>query len=659
MVRQTPLFAARSAAIAGLVVCGMVAFQLICLLVRCQWDLCGDEAYYWDWSRHFDLGYSTKGPMVAWLIALSVKLTGPLAVWLTGSTMPAVRLPAILLGGLTAWGVYRLGTLTCRNPRVGLWAALVLPAVPLFATGGFVMTDDAPFVCFWTWAAVFAFRAIEQDSTRAWLYAGAMACLGVLSKYTMLAFPAGVGICLAATPRGRRQFARPGSWAMALLCALGLAPIVIWNLQHNWVGMGHLAGRIGLSRSGSTGAAAVLKFLGAEVAVLGAVWWFVGAYSLWAAGRLLLRNLRGRAAVGEGSVDDASAGFGLWYLISLWAIVWIACLAASVRGVTQPNWPAPAYVPLLVLIGWTFERTLHSSSPAQRRAIWWNYGVCWTLLVVAMGLMRHSEWFYPLVADRLPEPTAKQPSPIRRFDPTCRMRGYRDLAPEIERRVAQLRREGLDPFVLTPEYGIASSLSFYMKGQPEVYCIGGAAAFRVAVGNQHDVWRPNPRLDPEMFIGRPAVIVEPTYLPIMFGPWTADLGLFAQASATERIMIARGKVAIASWYVTVCRDYRGLATLDPMWKALDPLVTPEFYKAQGGTDLAYIRALFHLLLHRAPIPTEETAWLDDIHRSNAAIMAVHLWTSPEARAIRDHEELVNRVRALARSESENQPASRR
>jgi len=47
-----------------------------------------DEAQYWEWSQHLDWSYYSKGPLVAWLIALSERLFGHSA-W-------AVRLPAWL-----------------------------------------------------------------------------------------------------------------------------------------------------------------------------------------------------------------------------------------------------------------------------------------------------------------------------------------------------------------------------------------------------------------------------------------------------------------------------------------------------------------------------------------------------------------------------------
>ena len=36
----------------------------------CDWDLCGDEAEYWAWSRKLAWSYFSRGPVVAWLIRL-------------------------------------------------------------------------------------------------------------------------------------------------------------------------------------------------------------------------------------------------------------------------------------------------------------------------------------------------------------------------------------------------------------------------------------------------------------------------------------------------------------------------------------------------------------------------------------------------------------
>src|SRR5438876_1125406 len=52
------------------------------------YELVPDEAQYWDWSRHLASSYYSKGPGIAWLIALATHTLGN-AEW-------AIRVPAAL-----------------------------------------------------------------------------------------------------------------------------------------------------------------------------------------------------------------------------------------------------------------------------------------------------------------------------------------------------------------------------------------------------------------------------------------------------------------------------------------------------------------------------------------------------------------------------------
>src|SRR2546430_15627395 len=96
----------RGAAV-GLVLLAAV-LRFLYLAINCPLDLSPDEAHYWDWSRHLDWSYYSKGPLVAWIIWLSRTLFGPMSVALTGSEMLAVRLPAVVCGALLLASLYVL-----------------------------------------------------------------------------------------------------------------------------------------------------------------------------------------------------------------------------------------------------------------------------------------------------------------------------------------------------------------------------------------------------------------------------------------------------------------------------------------------------------------------------------------------------------------------
>src|SRR5438045_4592691 len=93
---------------AGLLIVASAGFHLYYLADQCPLDLAADEAHYWDWSRHLDWSYYSKGPLVAWIIGAACELAEPWAMATTGTLMPAVRLPAVLFGASLLLSLYML-----------------------------------------------------------------------------------------------------------------------------------------------------------------------------------------------------------------------------------------------------------------------------------------------------------------------------------------------------------------------------------------------------------------------------------------------------------------------------------------------------------------------------------------------------------------------
>ena len=56
--------------------------------------------------------------------------------------------------------------------------------------------------------------------------------------------------------------------------------------------------------------------------------------------------------------------------------------------------------------------------------------------------------------------TQQQPMPIRRVDPTCRLRGWRFLAGEVDRVRANVKIGGIEPVLATERWTQASELAF-------------------------------------------------------------------------------------------------------------------------------------------------------------------------------------------------------
>ena len=88
----------------------------------------------------------------------------------------------------------------------------------------------------WVLAAYFVIRLLRSENPRWWLAIGAVLGLGMMTKYTMIFFIAGIVAGVVLTP-ARRYLKSPWLWAGAALSLVIFAPNIIWQMQHNFVSL--------------------------------------------------------------------------------------------------------------------------------------------------------------------------------------------------------------------------------------------------------------------------------------------------------------------------------------------------------------------------------------------------------------------------------------
>lgn len=191
-----------------------------------------EEAYYLHWARQPALGYFSKPPVVAWLLA---GVTG-----IFGTSELAIKSISVVLHTATALIVYVLGR-RLYTPRIGACAALVFQTLPIIGALSLFTTTDAPLHLFWALTLFGFVRAREDDRLRWWLLTGLAAGLGLLSKYSMGLLALGLMLYVSITPTQRRLLARPGLWLGVLLAAGLLALNLYWNWQHDFISFRHTA----------------------------------------------------------------------------------------------------------------------------------------------------------------------------------------------------------------------------------------------------------------------------------------------------------------------------------------------------------------------------------------------------------------------------------
>ncbi|HMF11710.1 MAG TPA: glycosyltransferase family 39 protein [Gemmataceae bacterium] len=512
--------------IAALLILGAAGLRLAYLAHDCPLDLVPDEAHYWDWSRHLDWSYYSKGPVVAWLIRASCELAGPWSENLIGNGMLAVRLPAVVCGALLLLSLYVLTVQVFGREVLAASVVALALTLPLIAAGASLMTIDAPYTCCWGWALVLLHRAIFRGGTCAWALAGLVLGIGILAKYTMLLLVPSVGLFLLTTPGFRRQLVQPGFWLVCLIGAACCLPILVWNVQHDWVSLRHVGGQAGIG--GRILWLGPLTYLGTQFLVL-LGFWFIA----WSTAMIAHRPWK---------EADPGVGYLWWTSATMFGVFW----AFSLKTPEEPNWPVTAYISGIVLGTAWLARQLRSPIEWYRRL-----GVASLIAACVLGLLvtafvHRSDLARPVLL-RLSGPASeKHPLPLRRFDPTCRLKGWCYLAGEVDRIRAELRGEGIEPILAASSWTLPGELGFYCEGHPTVYSLGLAVGDR---WSQYDLWRPNPVWDPYEFLGRTFVFVgEPS-------PVLAEA--FDCVDQPRTIEYQERGHSIARWTVLVCRGYRG------------------------------------------------------------------------------------------------------
>lgn len=453
--------------------------RVVYLASFCPLDLAPDEAYYWDWSRQLDWSYHSKGPLVAWLIRASCELLG--------DTMFAVRLPAVVCGSFLLVGLYVLTVQIYQSDKLAFAVVALALTLPIVAAGSTLMTIDAPFTCAWMWALVFGYQAVFRQARWAWLAAGVCILLGVLAKHTMVLWLPSFALFLLTTPGLRSHLMQRGFWIMTLLGSLGGVPILVWNMRNGWVTLNHAQTHAGLDNDTFIHWLGLLQYVGAQFAVLLGFWFVAWARAMW-------HHRPTRETQPELCF--------LWWM-SAPTFVFFGLFAFK-NGGGEANWPIVSYLAGMVLAAGWLVRELDQSPDWYRR-------LCKSSLVsfAALGLLLtvvvHEPIHMQPVFLSLAGPASEaQPLPIRRVDPTSRLRGWRHLAAEVDGVRRELKDRGIEPVLAAERWTQAGELRFYCAEHPAVYCLGLPLGDRQS---QYDLWRPNPVADAERFKGRTFLLV--------------------------------------------------------------------------------------------------------------------------------------------------------
>lgn len=503
----------------------VAAARLIYLKWLCPYNLVEDEAFYWEWSRRLEWSYYSKGPGVAWTIAITRWLLGDPAS--PGAAEFAVRVGSPFFSAATALLLAGLARDATGEKRAGFFAAACFVLVPMFQVSGLLMTIDGPYACCWAAAAWAAWRALGRGSRGAWVGLALALGIGFLYKYTILLLVPGVVLfAIFAARRGALRVARGWPWMLLggiVLLGACATPVVMWNHQNHWPTLAHLLGHLGVAggdmpvTQGKGGwkydPMWTLSFVGTQLGMIGPsiVLMGMGAWEAW-------EGWRGKRAAG--TVEDlGDSRAGMFFLVCcalpLLAFYFVVSFVAEPEG----NWSLASYLTGSCLAGLAvvrgMEALLVSGAAKNATKVWWHFAIVVGVVVaivtprldlVGKMLQPGYEWMaerYEAATGRVRDASA---GPRRPLVPVHRFSGADRMGQHVARLSHRLHTEtGQEPFVMALHYGRAAHLAFYTPGRPTVFC--SSALMLEGRRTQYDYWPETNLRRSDKLLTRPAVLV--------------------------------------------------------------------------------------------------------------------------------------------------------
>lgn len=394
-----------------------------------------DESYMVTAGRELQLSYFDHPP-VSWWVTWG-------AAHLFHSISPIyVRLPFILLFGVTTWLMYKLGSLLFSD-AAGLWAAIALNLSPVFtlSTASWVL-PDGPLMASMLAAAyclAYVFFTPGASKKRSWFGAGLFTGLALLSKYHGIFIAIGALAFMISQSNQRHWLRRRWPYLAALLSFVIFLPVLIWNAEHHWASFVFQGSR---ADPAAFNPLRVLPELAGQ-ALYEAPW-------VWCP--LMVATFY---ALNRGTADPKR-----WFLLCLGAgpIVLFSIAPTWSSGKILPHWAAPGYLMLYPLLGSCIADLSENPNARKWISVWVKGSIVFLLLLVsALGIELRTGVF-------------------TRIWPILSAKGYplQEIVDWTDVRTALVARGYVgrkNLFVTVPKWNEAGKIAYVMRGVIPVVCL--------------------------------------------------------------------------------------------------------------------------------------------------------------------------------------------
>ncbi|WP_233843060.1 glycosyltransferase family 39 protein [Dyella sp. 2HG41-7] len=425
----------------------------------------GDEAFYWQESRHLAWGYSDLPPMTAWLIRLGEDVAG--------HGLLGMRWPFLVLGSSLPWLLVWFGRYAF-DERSGWQAGLLCLCLPLAGSLGVMAMPDVPLTVAGMIAAFALLRAMDINRRRDWLLLGIALAVCWMSHYRAAMFMLAGVFLLALAPRGRAQWRRSGFWLAMFVAALGLLPLIISNWQLHGAGV---AFQLIERNPWRFHADTLIQPLEQAVTCTPILY----ACLLWAAWHCWRRR-------DESGPWDVIAAVSITFLV----VYFVAGLFADDQRF-RVHWPLPGYLPLLAALPALLQDKLRTRVWRPMVVVGAGLG----MLVLVAGLA-----YLGLVAS----PATARWLGAARAIPTAFV-GWRESAD-----IAKTQLAAQPALLVADNFMMAAELDFQFDGQRQIYTLNNPLNAKYGRAPQVALWGTDERALRRSHPGESVLLVVDEYM---------------------------------------------------------------------------------------------------------------------------------------------------
>ncbi len=307
-----------------------------------------DEAHYALYAAHPALSYFDHPPLVGWLQMPFVFLGG--SDWL-------FRVVPLGWWVLTAWALWRW------SGKWSLWALALFLLSPIHHLLGLALVPDALLLPLTLWVMVLTWKLSDDiASVRLWLSLGVALGLSGLSKYTGVFLAMSCAALLLAV-HGLALFKARGLYLAALVAAVMVSPVLIWNAQNDWVSFTYQINHASGNQSWTL--MNVLKFDVIQLVSYGTLPLLGLVVFLW------------KLQPDHKHLTRLCLAFGLPTLL--------LATYSSGKGSALPHWTATGWLALLPLSALGLQHLWHAARAA--RVLVCGLGLLQAMSIAALGLL--------------------------------------------------------------------------------------------------------------------------------------------------------------------------------------------------------------------------------------------------------------------------------